>query len=273
MPWIADFRDPMAQEGYPPDPRTWQAFDRVERDVVARAAGAVFTTPGALRMYQDRYRAQAARFHLIENGYDEESFAGLPAASGPLAPGFVTLLHSGIVYGEERDPAQLFAALRRLRDARVDGIDALRIRFRAAVHDDLVRTLADRAGVADMIEVLPALPYAEALAEMVRADGLLVLQAANCNEQIPAKLYEYLRSRRPIVALTDPAGDTGQAVRNAGCDMIAPLDDADAIAAVLTRFVRELRNGSARVPDTALVDGHSRRARTAALARLLDSLT
>ena len=39
---------------------------------------------------------------------------------------------------------------------------------------------------------------------MLRADGLLILQAANCNEQIPAKLYKYLRARRPIVALTDP---------------------------------------------------------------------
>ncbi|HSQ81014.1 MAG TPA: glycosyltransferase, partial [Casimicrobiaceae bacterium] len=28
LPWIADFRDPMAQEGYPADPRIWQSFKR-----------------------------------------------------------------------------------------------------------------------------------------------------------------------------------------------------------------------------------------------------
>ena len=38
-----------------------------------------------------------------------------------------------------------------------------------------------------------------------RADALLVLQASNCNEQIPAKLYEYLRTGRPILC-TDRSG-------------------------------------------------------------------
>ena len=28
LPWVADFRDPMAQEGYPADPKTWQSFQR-----------------------------------------------------------------------------------------------------------------------------------------------------------------------------------------------------------------------------------------------------
>ena len=26
LPWIADFRDPMAQDGYPADPVIWNAF-------------------------------------------------------------------------------------------------------------------------------------------------------------------------------------------------------------------------------------------------------
>ena len=30
LPWIADFRDPMAQEGYPADPRVWRSFQHIE---------------------------------------------------------------------------------------------------------------------------------------------------------------------------------------------------------------------------------------------------
>jgi glycosyltransferase involved in cell wall biosynthesis len=273
LPWVADFRDPMAQDGYPPDPRTWKTFDAVERKVAAGAAAAVFTSPGALRMYQQRYEPQAARFHLIENGYDEESFESLGAHErAPLAPGMITLLHSGIVYPDERNPAQLFRALRRMLDAGTIGRNEVRVRFRAPVHEAMVRALAAEAGVADQIEVLPAIAYTEALEEMVRADALLLLQAANCNEQIPAKLYEYFRSGRPIVALTDPAGDTAATMRNAGCDLIAPLDDAAAIAPMLARLVSEVRGHTARLPDARLVANHSRRARTAALARLLDSV-
>ena len=54
-----------------------------------------------------------------------------------------------------------------------------------------------------------------ALAEQLAADGLLLFQAANCNHQIPAKLYEYLRAGRPILALTDAAGNTAATLRGA----------------------------------------------------------
>ena len=56
---------------------------------------------------------------------------------------------------------------------------------------------------------------------MLTVDGLLVLQAANCNDQIPAKTYEYLRAQQPLLALTDPAGDTADVIRRAGIDTIA----------------------------------------------------
>ena len=111
LPWIADFRDPMAQDGYPEDPRVWRSFLRTEQRALRLASACTFTTPGALQMYRDRYReVPPERLQLIENGYDEGSFAGATAA-GPLVEGKLTLVHSGIVYPSERDPSQLIAAL------------------------------------------------------------------------------------------------------------------------------------------------------------------
>lgn len=272
LPWIADFRDPMAQDGYPPDPRTWRAYQRIEQRVAANASRLVFTTPGAERMYRDRYRDVAEeRFALIENGYDEDVFAAIDAHDRtPLATGQLTLLHSGIVYPDERDPTALMAALCMLRAHHPQVAARLRIRFRAPVHEAMLHAMATAHGVDAMIDVAPALSYREALAEMMRADGLLILQAANCNEQIPAKLYEYMRARRPIVALTDAAGDTAATLRRAGGAHVAPLGDATAIADLLRRFVTEpgLRED---LPDAAAVAQCSRRARTAALASLLDA--
>src|SRR5690349_2654256 len=46
LPWIADFRDPMAQDGYPPDPAQWRSFKRIEARAVTRASGSVFVTAG-----------------------------------------------------------------------------------------------------------------------------------------------------------------------------------------------------------------------------------
>ena len=273
LPWVADFRDPMAQEGYPADPRVWRSFKRIEEDALAHARFSVFTTPGAARVYRERYPACAGRVEVIENGYDEESFAGLDDAGAlrePLTPGAITLLHSGIVYPSERDPTQLVEALSRLVEGGRLQRGALKVRFRASANDAMLAELARRHGVEDMIELLPPTPYRAALEEMLRADALLVLQASNCNEQIPAKLYEYLRTGRPILALTDPRGDTAGVMREAGIYSMAPLDRADAIADRLLGFLSDLRAGTAAKPATACVGRASRRERTRALADLLE---
>jgi glycosyltransferase involved in cell wall biosynthesis len=272
LPWIADFRDPMAQDDYPPDVRTRASLHALESRVARRAARLVVTTPGAQRVYRARYPELAAdRVALIENGYDEEVFAGLGAGTrAPLNPGCITLLHSGIVYQEERDPSVLMAALRKLVDARNPHVQQLRLRFRAPVHDARLMALAAHEGVAHLVEVQPAVDYRSALEEMLRADGLLVLQAASCNEQIPAKLYEYLRARRPIVALTDPAGDTARTLGRAGIGSVAPLDDPAAIANLLAAFLAAPH--AFALPADAVIARHSRRARTAELAALLDGL-
>ena len=292
LPWIADFRDPMAQQGYPADQRTWRAFKAVEECVVARAAALTFASPSACRMYQARYPRAAARCRTIENGYDESSFAGIAgrgrrdagvggtvvgtaagmAASTAAGSGPLVLLHSGIVYPSERDPSALFRALASLAAEGAVRPQALRLRFRAPVHDALIRALAARHGVAEFVEILPAMPYRDALQEMADADGLLVLQGASCNEQIPAKLYEYLRAGRPVLGLADPAGDTGSTMRAAGVRRVAALEDADSIAGVLVDFLADLRDGSATGPGLEAVRGMSRRERTRQLATLLDAV-
>jgi hypothetical protein len=274
LPWIADFRDPMLQDDYPEGKALRRGFARIEQDAVFAAARCLFSAPGALRTYQERYPAQADRFALLENGYDESSFADSEARlraapAGPRKAGPLLLLHSGVVYPSERDPTQLFEALGALARAGWLKPGRLCLRFRASHHDGLLRGLAQGNGVADCIELLPPLPHAQAIDEMLRADALLVMQASNCNEQIPAKVYEYMRARRPILCLADPRGDTAATLRSAGVSALAPLDDAPAIEASLRSFVAALERGGTAPADAAAVAAASRGARARILAGLL----
>lgn len=266
LPWVADFRDPMAQDGYPVDPAIWRSFSEIEQRAVGNAQFSTFVTPSAVEMYRARYPQVADRISLLENGYDEETFAGMSAGE-PLNDGRLTLLHSGVVYPSERDPSELFGALKRLKLSRPVVFARLKVRFRAAQHTQLLNQLAERFDVANAIEIMPPVGYRDALREMMRADGLLILQAANCNQQIPAKLYEYMRAGRPIVVLTDSRGDTASAARAAGIEAIASLEDASAIADLLERFVEQSKSGT--LPSSIAVAAASRRERTRQLASLL----
>ncbi|WP_300284343.1 glycosyltransferase [Nitrosomonas sp.] len=274
IPWVADFRDPMVQPDYPADPLTYRAFERVENKTVEHCSRAVFTTPGTLKDYQARFsHIPSSRFHLIENGYDEFSFASIiPSVNQTSKPGRITLLHSGIIYPSERDPTCLFDALSALLKRNVINADSLHIILRASHHENYLQSLINRFEIGSIVSLAPPVSYNEALAEMLAVDGLLLLQAANCNNQIPAKLYEYLRAQRPILALTDPAGDTAEKLKNMGIDTIAPLDSKEAIVEGLNRFLSLLRENKAPVAPMDKIQSNSREAGAVELVHLLNKV-
>ena len=278
LPWVADFRDPMAHVGYPSDPAIWRSYLRVEQKVFAQASRMVFTTSGAARLYQTRYPAQAGRIQVIENGFDESSFTPLAPHSAPdskpsaLNPGKLTLLHSGIVYPEWRNPQALFAALRQLIDAQLVDAAHLRLRFRASENTDFLAALAATYGLGDVVQILPPIGYQAALAEMCAADGLLVLQSADCNDQIPAKVYEYIRASKPVLGLCGAGSDTTAVLQRAGMLHLAPLESTELIGVALGNFLAALQSGASSTPNIKFVESFSRFSKANDLAQLLDEV-
>jgi len=240
----------------------------------ASASAAVFVAPSARADYARRYPAAAPdRLHVIPNGYDEQVFVGVPPPPIARVNGRpLRLLHSGILYPQERDPEPFFASLRSLKADTTLAPRSLEVVFRAPGYEDHYRRLIAEHDVADIVRLAPPVPYREAVKEMVAADGLLLFQAASVNLQIPAKAYEYVRARRPVFALTDPAGDTASMLIEAGVGTIARLDCVAEIRAKLTEFLGALRQGDARIADDVTVARYSRRARTADLARVLNAV-
>ncbi|PTR09420.1 glycosyl transferase family 4 [Nitrosospira sp. Nsp5] len=275
LPWVADFRDPMTDVDYPPDRLTRQMYQWIEKKSVTYCTKAVLTTPGAVDDYKERFpQTPASRFHLIENGYDEESFAAAEAnrIKEQKKNARLVLIHSGIIYPSERDPTQLFEALAVLTQQELISHTSLHVILRATAHDEYLLQLIDQYKIGDIVSLAPPISYREALSEMLAADGLLILQASNCNNQIPAKLYEYLRARRPILALTDPVGNTAAALISVGVDTMAPLDSRNDIMRELLRFLALIKGNEAPIASMENALAGSRRSRTKELSNLLESV-
>jgi glycosyltransferase involved in cell wall biosynthesis len=277
IPWVADFRDPMTEidprtgQEFPEDPLVRRSNGRIERPTIKYCSKAVFTTPGALSMYERRFpEVPKSRWAVIPNGYDEEDFvAAERIVRSPCSEGPRVLVHSGVLYPQARDPTSFFAALSELRREGRISPATVKIVLRACGSEELYRPQLRSLGIDDIVFLEPSIPHHDSLVEMLNADGLLIFQAASCNWQIPAKLYECLRARRPIFAMTDREGDTAVALRSEGIHSIAALDSKTEIAHGLMEFLDSIQNGSGHVGSA---DGHSRRARTRELAGLLDSV-
>lgn len=273
IPWVVELRDPMLQANYPKTRIERWAFRKVEEFVFSHADRIIVTTPGCRRMYQERFPDPSfPSISVISNGFDHELFPNSIEAVELSDERPLVFLHSGLLYPHERNPTAFFEAIRRLlADGMFDRIKA-EFHFRAPGHEEAYRQKVSELGIGSVIRILPSVPYVEALAEIQRADALMLFQAENCNDQIPAKAYEYLRAGRPILALTDPIGDTANLLRSVGLDAIAKLEDADAIEQLLSTFLPRLRSGLAYVaPDTEIAR-FSRQNLTAELADLLDDV-
>ena len=277
LPWVADFRDSMTEPGYPRDPLTWKIQRRLEEQAVRHCARAVFTTELTRQMYAERYpEIPDSRWAVIENGFDEENFRDAEARLSPAPlgePDQITLVHSGVLYPKERDPRPFFAAVSALKKAGTIDARRLQIILRATGSDDFYRPMIAEQQIDDIIRLEPVVAYRDALQEMLRADGLLLFQGSVCNHQVPAKIYEYYRAGKPILALADPAGISAQMLRNVGVPDIADIADSGAIAATLAGMLDALRHGRRQgvAPEAAALN--SRKARTAELAKLLNQLT
>ena len=275
VPWVLDLRDPLLYDAWPEEPRQRRVHGWIERRAVRHAAAVVVTTPGAARLYSARYpELGELRWRLIANGVDEGLIRELAAArrSLPKHSSPVRLVHSGLMEVPDRDPSAFFEALARLRAAGRIGPGSLEATLRGSAHDDLYRPRIERLGLADAVRLAPRVAHREALQEMVCADGLLLFQGSACNDQIPAKAYEYLAAERPILGLVDPGGDTFRLLREWGVPYLAEMDSPEAIAAMLEHFLADLASGGAHVPGREILARHTRRARAAELAALFDEV-
>ena len=81
-----------------------------------------------------------------------------------------------------------------------------------------------------------------------------------------------MRAGKPILALTDPIGDTAGVLREAGLNGIVKIDSAEEIAVALPAFVRDWRSGQVALPSAEVVRTASRQGRSIALAAMLDGI-
>jgi glycosyltransferase involved in cell wall biosynthesis len=272
LPWMAEFRDPMTEDDYPPHRLTRRIYRSIEKRTARDADRLVFTARSAREMYLERYPdLEPERCLVITNGYDEVDFTHLRPTTVPrVYP--LRLVHSGVVYPEERDPGPFFRALARLKGEGRVTARTLRVDLRAAGSEPYFRGLAKGLGIEDLVHLLPPLAYRESLQDSADATALLVLQGASCNHQIPAKAYEYLRLGKPILALTPAEGDTAALLAECGGSTLVDLHDEDAIHDALPPFLDSLLANTHASPDPARACRYARHTQAAELAACLAAL-
>jgi glycosyltransferase involved in cell wall biosynthesis len=235
--------------------------ERIARRVLGRADAITAVTPFIAREAATLTGA-AIPVHVVPNGCDFDDFDGLTYTPGER---FV-VLHAGSFFGQ-RSPRPFLEAVVALDDPRVVArfLGELRPSDRAWALD---------LGLGDRLELDGFRPHRETLAAMKAADALLLLvpRAGGRGLSIlSGKVYEYLASERPVLALVPPEGAAAELLRATGAAWIADPDDPGAILESLRAARDAWADGALgeRTLDPFWRDRLDRRTRAAELAEVL----
>ena len=203
--WVADFRDPLAENPMRSARRAKLLDPIVERLVFRHADAVIANTDAVKEMWLERYPQWKHKIHLIWNGFDQEDkIVAQPAKIRTRR----IMAHIGTIYGG-RTPEPLIASLDRLLKTGMIEASEVQLRLIGPIQN---HSLDASAPISERLKALGCLnvdnrmaPQAEARAEMLDADYLVLLDIVDTAApgiQLPAKIFDYIRACRPILAFT-----------------------------------------------------------------------
>ncbi len=244
-PFYSDFRDPWMTNPYrlQASPLKNWAEARLERMVVRQSSTVIANTDELRDEFWDRFPVDSRqKFVSLHNGFDPSDIPEESSASSP-GDGVFRILHAGFLYGL-RDPRTFLEGLSlAIRDGVVDG-SRVEVTLLGSVElgYDLSGVLAD-LNLASTVNCKGQVPFQDVGRAIGRTDLLLLLQPGT-RTQIPSKLFEYIASGKPILAVTPEDGGTARIVGGAHLGRIASPHDSRQIARAIGEFYGEWLNGT-----------------------------
>lgn len=269
LPWVADLRDPWRTA--PSASTVAGAADAWLERTVLRAADAVTAASDGIGAALERRCGPlvAGKLDVITNGFEEDEFAA-PRPHAFKSQGF-TIAHVGALAGY-RDPRTFLESLRLCLDRRILPAGTT-VRFVGSSPPralDSLRAAVEACGLGGVVRIETAVPYSQAVACMLDADLLVVLQTslevAVC---VPTKAYDYLRSGKHILCVADEASEARRFLGGFEGVFAADPESPEAIAQQLALAYRAWLDGP---PPARELSTYSRRATAAQLGRTLDRI-
>ncbi len=231
LPWVADFRDLWVDRPNFPKNK-WRLFiDRKLERIVIKNADHIIT---ATSLMADRFNKlyPGKKYTSITNGFDEDDFTGISESEPPEDK--FTITYTGI-FNKEQNPQKIFLALKKLIDERPEIRNKIKIKFVGQMDNpgDFENiNLFNELGLDEYSELVPHLPHKKVIAEMYKSSVLLLLVGEYPHNEgiLTGKIFEYLRSGKPIAAVVPVNGLAADVIRKTNSGIVLPNDNPDEIA-------------------------------------------
>jgi glycosyltransferase involved in cell wall biosynthesis len=274
--WVADFQDPWAEGAASclfPSPLHASLARRLEGSILRSADHVTVAADPIRRSFEGRNKQiPPGKVTLIPSGYDPAAFAGVRAVRRSK----FTITHFGSFYAA-RSPEPFLEALGQCVQEHPQLSADLEVLF-LGTFDPALRAVAvrtiDHWKLHDVVRLEGAVPHAVGVGLLVSSDVLAIIADPGqwARSTVPAKLYEYLAAKRPILALL-PDGPAAELLLAAKGGLIVPPDDVRAIKEAIWTFYRRGKEGHLAFPaDHSVVEQYTWSALAGRLASVFEEV-
>lgn len=261
--WIADFRDPWTTIGYHKALKLTSSSAKrhkdLERKVLNSADNVLVTSPTTKTEFE---ALTLTPITVITNGYDAETIAKQPMDEK------FTLAHIGS-FLSERNPKILWEALSELIAENEQFKANFELKLIGAVSREVLDAV-EVAGLSDYLNNLGYVPHAEAVAQQRKSQVLLMVEIDSEETKciIPGKLFEYMVSERPILAIGPLGADFASIVQTTNTGIFVTYSEKEKLKNALLQWFNQYQQGNLKSNAIGLQQ-YSRKNLTGQLVQIL----
>lgn len=245
--WLADFRDPWTTIGYHKALKLSSYAEKKHKDLEKEVLNSADTIIVTSKTTKTEFQVITSRpIEVITNGYDIEH-----VEKQPLDNKF-SLAHIGS-FLSERNPRILWQALQELVTENETFKNDFQLKLIGATSQEVLDTISEFE-LTNYVLNLGYVSHQEAV-EHQRKSQVLLLIEINSDETksiIPGKLFEYMISERPIIAIGPEGSDFAEIITSTNTGVFFTYDKKEELKAILLNYYELYQKNNLKVNAVGL---------------------
>lgn len=265
LKWFADFRDPWTTIGYHNKLKLSASASKKHKDLeskVLNTADVILVTSNTTKKEFEALTTKP--IEVITNGFDVEK-----VKKQTLDEKF-SLAHIGS-FLSERNPRILWKCLKELAKENADFKKDFELKLIGAVSQEVLDAISEFK-LDKYVNNLGYVSHKTAVEHQRKSQVLLLIEidSEETKSIIPGKLFEYMVSERPIIAIGPEGSDFSEIIQNTNTGIFVKYDEIEKLKASILKYYEEFKKGQLKSHAIGL-QYYSRKSLTEKLSKVLNS--
>ena len=265
--WIADFRDPMSNLFYNNEllltDKSKNKLQKLEKEILT-TADKVITVSNQIA---EEFKKSGVGVEVISNGYDDEVLVG----ENVVLDTKFTLSHIGLL-PTQSNPKVIWRVLQELVVENESFASDLQVNLVGNVSGKVLEDVS-KFGLDKYLNLTKYVPHTKAIALQKQSQVLLLLipQFVGAKGIVTGKIFEYIVSNRPILAIAPTDGDVSTIISDTKTGTVICFEDIVQLKTTIIELYKEFKEGNLKV-EPKNIEKYHRKKLTEKLAQIITNL-